>query len=67
MSTATSMITIEVEDAPSRDRQLEQATYLLQDKATHCGILVTRHNFATYTAALSLDVEYGLIQELDLL
>lgn len=67
MSTTTSTITIEVEDAPSRDRQLEQATRLLKDKATDCGILVTRHSFKTFTATLSPNVDFGLIQELDLL
>ncbi|MBT2547843.1 hypothetical protein [Arthrobacter sp. ISL-65] len=67
MSTATPTITIEAEGVTSRDRQLEQAIDLLRDKTTHCGILVTRLNFTTYTAALSFDVEYGLIQELDLL
>jgi hypothetical protein len=36
-------ISIEAQDLASRDRQLEQATRLLKDKATDCGILVTRH------------------------
>jgi hypothetical protein len=66
MPTATS-ITIEARDRASRDHQLEQATDLLRDKATDCGILVTRHSFRTFTAALSPDVEYGFIQEMDLL
>lgn len=66
MPTAT-LITIEAQDRASRDHQLEQATHLLRDKATDCGILVTRHSFRTFTATLSPDVEYGLIQEMDLL
>ncbi|WP_159618711.1 hypothetical protein [Arthrobacter zhaoguopingii] len=66
MST-TSSITIEAQDHASRDRQLEQATRLLSEQATECGILITRHSFRTFTAALSPDVAYGLIQELDLL
>jgi hypothetical protein len=63
----TSSITIEVQDCRSRDRQLEQITNLLKDKARDCGILVTRHSFRTFTVTLSPDVEYGHIQELDLL
>lgn len=65
MSTATSII-IEVQDRASRDHQLEQATYLLSDQAIDCGILITRHSFRIFTAALSPNVEYGLIQEMDL-
>lgn len=60
-------IIIEAQDRATRDRQLEQATHLLKDKATDCGILVTRHSFRTFTATLSPDVDFGLIQELDLL
>ncbi|TWD47057.1 hypothetical protein FB478_11413 [Arthrobacter sp. AG367] len=66
MSTAAPII-IEVQDRASRDDQLEQATNLLKDLATSCGILITRHSFSTYTAALSVNVEYGRIQEMDLL
>ena len=66
MPSATSII-IEVQNRASRDDQLEQATNLLLNKATNCGILITRHSFRTFTAALSPDVEFGLIQELDLL
>lgn len=57
---------IEARDGASRDFQLEQATDLLRNRATDCGILITRHSFRTFTAALSPDVEFGLIQELDL-
>jgi hypothetical protein len=60
-------IIIEVEDRASRDRQLEKATRQLSEQATDCGILVTRHSFRSFTATLSAGVEYGLIQELDLL
>lgn len=66
MPTAT-VISIEAQDRASRDHQLEQATHLLKDQATDCGILITRHSFRTFTAALSPNVEYGLIQEVDLL
>lgn len=60
-------ITIEAQDRVSRDRQLDQAAHLLKNRASNCGILVTRHSFRTFTVALSRDVEYGLIRELDLL
>jgi hypothetical protein len=59
-------IVIEAHDRASRDLQLEEATRLLSEKARNRGILVTRHSFRSFTAALSKDVEYGLIQELDL-
>lgn len=68
MSTATPLsMTIEAQDRASRDYQLEQAADLLRGKATDCGILVTRHSFRVFTAELNPNVEYGLIQELDLL
>lgn len=60
-------ITIEAHDRASRDLQLEEATRLLSEKATDRGILITRHRFGTFTVTLSSRVEYGLIQELDLL
>lgn len=60
-------ILIEARDRTSRDFLLEQVTDLLQNRATDCGILVTRHSFRTFSAQLSRDVEFGLIQELDLL
>lgn len=66
MPTAPPLI-IEARDRASRDDQLEQATDLLKRRATNCGILITRHSFRTFTARLSPDVEFGLIQELDLL
>lgn len=66
MPTAAPFI-IEAPDRASRDFQLEQATDLLKQQATDCGILITRHSFRTFTAQLSRDVEFGLIQELDLL
>lgn len=66
MPTVTSII-IEAQDPATRDRQLEHATRLLKDKATDCGILVTRHSYRTFTATLSPDVDFGLIEELDLL
>jgi hypothetical protein len=60
-------IVIEAADRASRDRQLETAIRLLSEQATDCGILITRHSFRSFTAALSAGVEYGVIQELDLL
>lgn len=63
----TTPIIIEAKDRASRDDQLEQATNLLRDRATNCGILITRHSFRKLTAKLSPDVEYGFIQELDLM
>lgn len=65
MSTAETII-IEAQDRASRDRQLEQASRLLSQQATDCGILITRHTFRSFTVALSAGVHYGLIQELDL-
>jgi hypothetical protein len=58
---------IEARDRASRDDRLEQATDLLRHRATNCGILITRRSFRTFTAELSPDVEFGFIQELDLL
>lgn len=66
MPTAPPLI-IEARDRASRDSQLEQATDLLKRRATDCGILITRHSFRTFSARLSRDVEFGLIQELDLM
>ena len=60
-------IIIEAHDRASRDLQLEEATHVLSTRATDRGILITRHSFRSFTAALSSSVEYGLIQELDLL
>lgn len=65
MSTDDAII-IQAHDRESRDLQLEQATRLLSEQATDCGILITRHSFKSFTAVLSAGVEYGLIQELDL-
>lgn len=59
-------LVIEARDRASRDFQLEQAIDLLKHRATDCGILITRHTFRTFTAQLSRGVEFGLIQELDL-
>jgi hypothetical protein len=67
MTTATSTITVKVKDRASRDRQLEQATSLLREKAARCGILVTRVNFTTFTVTLSPDIAFGLTREIDLL
>lgn len=63
----TPTITVKVKDASSRDRHLEQASALLREKATDCGILVTRVDFATFTIALSPDIPFGFTRELDLL
>lgn len=67
MSTDTSTITVRVEDPASRDRQLEQATSLLRERAVGCGILVTRVDYTTYTISISPGVAYGQIREIDLL
>ncbi len=61
------VIEIEAQDRVSRDHQLDQAARLLREQSTECGILITRHSFRKFTATLSAGVEYGLIQELDLL
>lgn len=60
-------IIIEAADRACRDRQLETAIRLLSEQATDCGILITRHSFRSFSATLSAGVEYGLIEELDLL
>jgi hypothetical protein len=62
-----STITVKVEERASRDRQLEQAVVQLREKATHCGILVTRVDATTFTVALSPAIAYGITQETDLL
>jgi hypothetical protein len=67
MSIPTSTITVIVEDPASRDRQLEQATSLLREKAIGCGIFVTRVDHKTFTIALSPEVAYGQTREVDLL
>ena len=67
MSTATSRITVRVEDPASRDQQLEGATSLLREKAVGYGILVTRVDHTTFTVALSPEVAYGQTREVDLL
>jgi hypothetical protein len=66
MSPETS-INLEVQNVASRDQQLDRAAHLLATRALDCGILVTRHSFRSFTVSLSRDVEYGIIQELDLL
>ena len=67
MSTATSTITVRVEDSASRDQQLEAASSLLREKAVGYGILVTRVDYTTFTVALSPEVAYGETREVDLL
>lgn len=67
MSNAGSTITVRVENPASRDRQLEQATSLLREKAVGYGILVTRVDYTIFTIALSPEVAHGQTRELDLL
>ena len=67
MPPATNTIYIIAEDPAARDRELEQATALLRERATRCGIVVTRVHFATFTVALSPAIAYGLTREVDLL
>ncbi|MGX1163634.1 hypothetical protein FBY31_4568 [Arthrobacter sp. SLBN-100] len=61
------MLTVKVEDASSRDRQLEHVSSLLREKATDCGILVTRMDFTTFSIALTPDIPFGFTMERDLL
>lgn len=61
------MIVVKVEDAVSLDRELERASSILREKDTSWGLLVTRVDFTTYTVALSPDIPFGFIRELDLL
>lgn len=67
MTTANSRITVKVKNPKSRDRQLEQATLQLREKATDCGILVVRVGYTTYNLSLSTKVAYGQTREVDLL
>lgn len=67
MSTATSMITVKIENRASRDHQLEQAISLIREQADTCGILVTRVDFTTFTIAASPSIAFGFIHEMDLL
>lgn len=67
MSIATPVITIKVEDPASQDRQLDQATSLLLEDASGCGILVTGVDFTTFTIVLSPEVDFGYTREVDLL
>ena len=66
MPTAPPII-IEARDRTSRDDQLQQAIDTLRRHATDSGILITRHSFRTFTAALNPTVKFGFIEELDLL
>jgi hypothetical protein len=65
MSTATSSITVKVEDPASKDRQLDKAIALLREQPIGCGILVTRVDFKTFTVALTPGIAFGLTQEID--
>ena len=67
MAKVTSTLTVKVWDPASRDRQLEKASSLLREKATDCGILVTRLDFTTFTIAFSPEVAFGTTRENDLL
>lgn len=67
MSAETPLIVVKVEDAASVDRELEQASAVLREKATSSGLLITRVDFTTYTVALHPDIPFGSTQELDLL
>lgn len=72
MSTEVPSVTVKVEDATSRDLQLEHATpilptSILRERATDWSILVTRVDFTTFTIALSPDIPFGFTRELDLL
>ncbi|QSZ53901.1 hypothetical protein RI444_08730 [Paenarthrobacter sp. AT5] len=67
MSAETPLIVVKVEDAASVDRELEQASAVLREKATSSVLLVTRVDFTTYTVALHPGISFGFTQELDLL
>jgi hypothetical protein len=65
MPNATSTITFTATHPASRDRQLEQATSLLREKAIDRGIVVTRVDHRTFIIALSPEVAYGETREVD--
>lgn len=67
MPIATSSITVTADHPASRDRQLEQATSLLREKAIDPGIVVTRVDHRTFTIALSPEVAYGQTRKVDLM
>lgn len=66
-STAMAKIILSVEDAASRDQQIEHSCSRLRSDAIDCGILVTRVDYALFEIALSPDVPFGVTDEMDLL
>lgn len=67
MSKKIPPITVTIEDAMSRDLELERAASKLRESSSDWGILVTRVDFTTFTVALSPDIPFGFTRELDLL
>jgi hypothetical protein len=59
---------IVAEDVSHRDIELDLAVEVAAEVASYrrCGILITRHDFSTFTVAVTPDVPFGLIHELDL-
>lgn len=64
---AMAKIILSVEDAASRDQQIEHSCSRLRSHAIDCGILVTRVDYGLFEIALSPDVPFGLTNEMDLL
>jgi hypothetical protein len=59
-------ITVTARDRTSLQRQLDEAVTVAMTRAMRdgCqGILVTQHNYDSYTVALSDDVPFGLTRE----
>lgn len=68
MPSPTELIQIQATSRPALEIQLEAAIQQLQQYATVTktrGILLTRHHYGHYTAALSDSVPFGITQELD--
>jgi hypothetical protein len=66
MPTAIEAIDIHATSRQVLEERLEAAVNYLQEAATltgACGILVTRHEAGSYTAALSEQVPFGVTRE----
>jgi len=65
MTSTDTAIAVTASDPSDRDRQLEEAVGALKVRAAgnRQGILVTRHNYGSFTVSLSNAVPYGLTRE----
>jgi hypothetical protein len=66
MTSTDTAIAVTASDPSDRDRQLEEAVAALKVRAgegNRKGILVTRHDYGSFTVSLSDAVPYGLTRE----